>query len=307
MNKFKTKISVTDAGWVFALSIFATAIISVVLSFIMFANESFLSDQKTLQWISGIVAQLCIIGCAIGYSIKKQINLPTAVGAKNKIKLWQIPLLIVLAFAVICFMLPVQTFVATLLTNAGLNAPNGMIIDTTGDLILGLVIACVLPAICEETVYRGFMCNSFARPGTKIDVKAILISSLLFALMHTSPWQFVHPFVLGCVIAFVYLATKSIWASVILHFSNNAMVLLFGYLLEGAFEAFVIANWWWIMLLALIVILPIIYLFAKGAKSTQDATNEVMQLRSIDIAKSLSVFTAGTVFCLFLFVFVIIG
>ena len=307
MNKFKTKISVTDAGWVFALSIFGTAIISIVLSFIMVANSDFLSDQKTLQWVSGIVAQLCIIGCAVGYSVNKQIDLPTAIGAKNKIKLWHVPALILLAFAVLCFMLPVQNVVTNLLTNAGLKTPASVVIDTTGDLVLGLVIACLLPALCEETVYRGFLCNSFARPGKKIDVKAIVVSSLLFAIMHTSPWQFVHPLVLGGVIAFVYLATKSIWASIILHFSNNAMVLLFGFLLKGSFEAFVIANWWWVMLIALAVIVAIICLFTKGAKVTQDATDEAMQLRKIDVAKSLSVFSAGTVFCLFMIVFVIIG
>ena len=307
MNKFKKQISVTDTGWIFALSIFGTAIVSLILSFVMVANQDFLSDQKSLQWVSGVVAQLLILGCAIGYSVNKQIDLPTAVGAKNKIKLWQIPALILLAFAVLCFMLPVQTFVSTLLTNAGLVAPAGMVIDTTGDLVLGMVIACLLPAICEETVYRGCLCNSFARPGKKIDIKAIAISSFLFALMHMSPWQFVHPFVLGGFIAFVYLATRSIWAGVILHFSNNAMVLLFGYLLKGAFETFVVANWWWIMIVALLAMASIVWLFAKGAKIIQDATDEVMQLRKIDVAKSLSVFTAGTVFCLFMFVFVIIG
>ncbi|MBR5145316.1 MAG: CPBP family intramembrane metalloprotease, partial [Clostridia bacterium] len=291
----------------FALSIFATAIISLVLSFIMVSNESFLSDKKTLQWVSGVVAQLCIVACAVGYSIKKQINLPTAVGAKNKIKLWHIPALILLAFAVLCFMLPVQTFVANLLTNAGLTSPDGVIIDTTGDLVLGLVIACLLPALCEETVYRGFLCNSFAKPGKKVDVCAVLVSSALFSIMHMSPWQTIHPFALGCVIAIVYLATRSIWAAVILHFTNNALVLLLGYLLKGSFEAFVLANWWWIMLVALAIIVPVIWLFVKKAHVTQDATDEVMALRAVDRNKSLSFFTAGTVFCLFMWVFVVIG
>ena len=307
MNNFKTKISVTDAGWVFALSIFGTAIISLVLSFIMVANPDFLADQKAMQWTSGIIAQLCIIGCAVGYSIKNKINLPVSIGAKNKIKLWQIPVLVLLAFAVLCFMLPVQTFVSTLLTNAGLNAPDGMVISSTGDLLLGLIVAALMPALFEETVYRGFLCNSFARPGKKIDIKAILVSSALFAIMHTSPWQMIHPFVLGCIIAFVYLATKSIWASVIVHFSNNAMVLLFGYLLKGGFESFIVANWWWIMLIALAIIVVILWLFAKQAVATPPADEEQLKLRRIDVAKSLSVFTAGTVFCLFMLVFIIIG
>lgn len=307
MNKLKTKITVRDAGIVFALSVFGTAIVSFILALVMAVDKSFLSDEKTLQWVSGIVAQLLIICCAIGYSIKSKIDFPRAIGAKNKIKLWQVPVLIVLAFAVICFMLPVQTFVSNALLNAGLNAPSGVVVESTGDLVIALVIAALLPSLCEESIYRGFLCNSFDRPGKKIDVGAIVVSSALFALMHMSPWQTVHPFVLGCIIGFVYLATRSIWAAVILHFANNSMVLLLGYLLKGNFEAFVIANWWWIMLLALVVSAPIIWLFAKNARVVQNADDEVLKLRRLDVAKSLSFFTAGGVFCLFMFVFVILG
>ncbi len=307
MNNFKNKISIKDSGIVFAMSVFGTAIISLVLAFVMAAADGFLSDQKTLQWVSGIVAQLLIIGCAVGYSFYKKINLPTAVGAKNPLKLWQIALLLVLAFAVLCFMLPVQTFISNLLIDAGLSTPTGIIVDSTGDLVLALVIAALLPSICEETLYRGFLCNSFARPGKKVDFCAVLVSSALFAIMHMSPWQTIHPFALGCVIAIVYLATRSLWAAVVLHFTNNALVLLLGYLLKGSFEAFVVANWWWIMLVALAIIVPTLWLFVKKAHVIEDMTQETMALRAVDRNKSLSFFTAGTVFCLFMWVFVVIG
>jgi len=307
LNNFKNKISMKDSGIVFALSVFGTAIVSLVLAFIMASAEGFLSDQKTLQWVSGVVAQLIIIGCAVGYGIYKKINVPTAVGAKNPLKLWQVALLLVLAFAMLCFMLPVQTFISDLLVNAGLSAPTGVVVESAGDLVLALVIAAVLPSLCEETLYRGFVCNSFARPGKKVDISAVLISSALFAIMHMSPWQTVHPFALGCVIAIVYLATRSIWSAVILHFTNNALVLLLGYFLKGSFEAFVVANWWWIMIIALAIIVPTLWLFVKKGHITQDATDEVMALRAVDRNKSLSFFTAGGVFCLFMWVFVIIG
>jgi len=307
LNNFKNKISIKDSGVVFALSVFGTAVVSLFLSFIIAGIDGFLSDQKALQWVSGLVAQLIIIGCAVGYSIYSKINLPTAVGAKNSLKLWQVALLLVLAFAVLCFMLPVQTFISNLLIKAGLSSPSGIIVDTTGDLVLALVIAAVLPSVCEETLYRGFLCNSFAKPGKKVDFSAVLVSSALFALMHMSPWQTIHPFVLGCIIAIVYLATRSIWAAVILHFTNNALVLLLGYFLKGSFEAFVVANWWWIMIIALAIIVPTLWLFVKKGHITQDATDEVMALRAVDRNKSLSFFTAGGVFCLFMWVFVIIG
>lgn len=303
----KSKICIKDSGIVFALSVFGTAVVSLVLAFIMAGNKDFLSDQKTLQWVSGIVAQLIIIGSAVGYCIYKKKNIATAVGAKNGLKVWQICLLVVLAFAMLCFMLPVQTFVSDALISAGLTPPAGVVVENAGDLVLAIVVAALLPALCEETVYRGFLCNSFARPGTKVDVGAVLLSSALFSLMHMSPWQTVHPFALGCVIAVVYLATRSLWAGVILHFSNNLLVLLLGYLLKGNFEAFVLANWWWVMLIAIAVIIPVIWLFVKKAHVIDEADEHTLELRRIDKAKSLSFFTAGGVFCLFMWVFALLG
>ena len=296
-----------DSGIVFALSVFGTAVISLVLAFVMAAAKDFLSNEKTLQWVSGIVAQLIIIGSVVGYSVYKKINLPTEVGAKNPLKLWQIPLLLVLAFAVLCFMLPVQMLVSDTLVNAGLKVPAGVVVESTGDLVIALVVAAAMPAFCEETLYRGFLCNSFAKPGKKVDLSAVLVSSAFFSIMHMSPWQTIHPFALGCVIATVYLATRSIWSAVILHFANNSLVLLLGYLLKGSFEAFIMANWWWIMLVALATIVPILWLFVKKAHVLEDATQETMALRTLDRNKSLSFFTAGGVFCLFMWVFVIIG
>ena len=307
MNNFKNKICMQDSGIVFALSVFGTAVISLVLAFVMAAAKDFLSNEKTLQWVSGIVAQLIIIGSVVGYSVYKKINLPTAVGAKNPLKLWQIPLLLVLAFAVLCFMLPVQMLVSDTLVNAGLKVPVGVVVESTGDLVIALVVAAAMPAFCEETLYRGFLCNSFAKPGKKVDLSAVLVSSAFFSIMHMSPWQTIHPFALGCVIATVYLATRSIWSAVILHFANNSLVLLLGYLLKGSFEAFIMANWWWIMLVALATIVPILWLFVKKAHVLEDATQETMALRTLDRNKSLSFFTAGGVFCLFMWVFVVIG
>ena len=76
LNNLKTKISIKDAGIVFALSVFGTAVVSIVLAFIIASNDSFLSDQKVWQWVSVIIAQLIIIVSAVGYGIKNQINIP---------------------------------------------------------------------------------------------------------------------------------------------------------------------------------------------------------------------------------------
>jgi uncharacterized protein len=85
---------------------------------------------------------------------------------------------------------------------------------------LVLVLA-VLPAIGEEIVFRGVVGRGLtARWGL---VAGVLLTSLLFAVVHLDPVHAVGVFPLGITIHLVYLATRSFWAPVLYHFLNNAM------------------------------------------------------------------------------------
>lgn len=100
--------------------------------------------------------------------------------------------------------------------------------DTTSALgfILGIICICVLPAIVEESIFRGVILRSF---GSQNAWKGILISSALFSLMHGSAQQTMYQFVIGIVLGLVAVKTNSIYPSMLLHFLNNAIsvVLLF--------------------------------------------------------------------------------
>ena len=87
--------------------------------------------------------------------------------------------------------------------------------------LLALFSSAVLPAFCEEFANRGMLLNGLKRLGAK---KAILISALLFALMHLNVGQFGYAFLVGAFFAFICLATGSIWPGIIMHFMNNGIV-----------------------------------------------------------------------------------
>lgn len=78
----------------------------------------------------------------------------------------------------------------------------------------------VLPAICEEFLHRGVLLNGLKGIGIK---KAIIISSLLFGLIHFNINQFFYAFVLGMLMALVCVVSKSIFPAIIIHFTNNAI------------------------------------------------------------------------------------
>ncbi len=85
-----------------------------------------------------------------------------------------------------------------------------------------IVIGAVTPALAEEVLFRGAVMQSL-RPG--LGRGAVVVSALLFALMHLSPWRLVPTFLVGLVIGAIVLRTGSIWTGILLHFAHNAALI----------------------------------------------------------------------------------
>lgn len=76
----------------------------------------------------------------------------------------------------------------------------------------------------EETMCRGVVLGSVrAKYGV---VAAWIASSLFFAVLHLQPLLVVNALIIGLILGFVYLATDSLWAPIILHAANNAVAYL---------------------------------------------------------------------------------
>lgn len=85
----------------------------------------------------------------------------------------------------------------------------------------------IVPAVCEEYLFRGAVLTNLMPFGK---TTAILGSALLFGLMHQNPLQILYTTLMGVVIGFLYVKTKSIWMCMILHFANNFITVLEEYL-----------------------------------------------------------------------------
>ncbi|MCO6046673.1 tetratricopeptide repeat protein [Aeoliella sp. ICT_H6.2] len=89
---------------------------------------------------------------------------------------------------------------------------------------LGFVVICLLPGVCEELFFRGFLGRGLlARYGP---VGGIAATSLLFGLFHIDPIQVSYTIVLGIVLHCVYLWSRSLWGPMILHILFNSTSLL---------------------------------------------------------------------------------
>lgn len=92
-------------------------------------------------------------------------------------------------------------------------------------LPLLLFFLAVVPAIGEEWMLRGLVGRGLvARWGAW---RGILLTSVLFAVMHLDPPHVAAVFPIGVMIHIIYLATRSFWMPILFHFLNNATVSFF--------------------------------------------------------------------------------
>jgi sodium transport system permease protein len=98
----------------------------------------------------------------------------------------------------------------------------------TESLGLLLLVVAVVPALCEELAFRGFILSGLRHLGhTK---RAIALSSLFFALAHTIFQQSLLAFIMGLVIGYLAVQTGSLLPGVLFHMTHNALGLLSGQL-----------------------------------------------------------------------------
>ncbi|MEA1973871.1 MAG: ABC transporter permease subunit/CPBP intramembrane protease [Candidatus Cloacimonadota bacterium] len=86
-----------------------------------------------------------------------------------------------------------------------------------------VVIIGVLPGLCEEFMFRGYIINVFKKRGFW---KSILISGLLFALMHLDMYRFPSVAFLGIFLGYMLLRTNSIIIPILFHIANNSLGVL---------------------------------------------------------------------------------
>ena len=89
---------------------------------------------------------------------------------------------------------------------------------TGHSFFVSMVLIALLPAIFEESVYRGLFYNEYRKVAP---LGGIFLSAFLFGIMHANWNQFSYAFVMGMIFCLVIEATDSILSSMILHFCIN--------------------------------------------------------------------------------------
>ena len=127
-------------------------------------------------------------------------------------------------------------------------------------LILHIVALTVLPSILEELVFRGVIMQSLRRFG---DSFALVVSSILFGLVHGNLAQAIPAFFVGLALGYFVLRTGSIMTAIVIHFINNAIVVVVDILTRGNVELLILANSIIILTYIFTGILSLVYLLVR--------------------------------------------
>lgn len=127
---------------------------------------------------------------------------------------------------------------AFLAINLGLSVVNGLFCQAVGivsepepldkniqnaEIVLLYMTTSLAPAFAEEVLFRGVVYTNLRPYGKSA---AVLISAVLFGLMHMNAEQFLYTTTAGILLAVLYEMTGSIWSGVLIHMCNNLYSVL---------------------------------------------------------------------------------
>lgn len=192
----------------------------LILGMILFSPIIFLGNQIGKS-LSVLIYYLFSIGLPLGvvFNVRKKT---TGIGHFN-FKPFNpiiVPLVVIVTIAIalgvsipIISLIPTPEFVKQAFL---------MMSDDRG--VYTFITLVIAAPILEELIFRGIILDGFLKLYSPS--RSIILSSILFGLVHLNPWQFLSALFIGIFMGWVYYRTNSLWLTIIIHASLNLFSLL---------------------------------------------------------------------------------
>ncbi len=247
------------------------------------------ANTNAARWVQMIAAFFMFFMPAIIFA--KIVNRQPAayLGFNNKLNVQQITIVFFLAFAALGLSGALGTLNELIPISASLTAKfkkaeevynqQVMILakmNSWKEYIFALFVIALAPAIFEEVLFRGALQKLFQN-WLKNYWVAILITAIIFSLVHLSYYGFLARVGLGVVLGLLYYYGKNIWLCIFAHFLNNAVAVtaLYLYTRSGKKGEDVLKEnfpiWYGVIALGLVII----FLFYFKKESEKNGANEI--------------------------------
>lgn len=241
-------------------------------------------SQSIWSYVFTVILDFCFIGCVYGVSVPKNIDTFSNLKLNKGPNIMQI--VVCIGISVLCLFgfSPLTNLFLELMTGIGYTSTSSsIVISNFSTYLMYVVLICIIPAVCEEILFRGLICNGLKKIGNGT---AIFGSAFLFMIMHGGPDQTVHQFILGIVLALVFLTTNNLWASIIVHFLNNFIAVTISYIYYGDSSAtsettgVYLVEYIIYALISAVVVALLIYLLLKVLSKYSKREEEVEPVES---------------------------
>lgn len=220
-----------------SIGLFVTGIISAITTFLSAANVISAGTNQIFVQLALLIGTVLIVVPPFFYARSRGLS-PVSLFRFNPVTSGQI--LFTLAIGVgatvlidemdrIIFPI-VRAWIDPILVDMGLNSDQlfekiaeALKIDgvLSGLLVIGSVVFAA--GFCEEMVFRGM----FQRSLEGSPVKAILWSSVAFAIVHMNPWGLLQIGSIALILGIVAYKTNSIVPAIIIHALNNFFAVVY--------------------------------------------------------------------------------
>lgn len=136
-----------------------------------------------------------------------------------------------------------------------------------GGLLINLGLMALLPAVGEELAFRGVLQHTLTPRTPHL---AIWATAVIFSFVHFQFYGFVPRMLMGALFGYVLCWTGSLWVTMLMHFTNNAVVtLLYFICMRGGYnpedlDAVGSGDTLWLGILSIVVSIIGIYLFRRS-------------------------------------------
>ena len=214
-----------NGGIAFSLNVAAFLVMSLVAAIIILLGHID-SKSDVYVYINYLASPVALTVCCTVYLKVAKIPYKAVFPVKCKPKYYVIALLLI--FGLLFAVSPINVYVVKLFELCGYvpRESSSYYPDLSGAKIIpAFLVMAVLPALVEEFLFRGVLLNCCER--SMGSVPAVFTVGFCFALFHGSPEQTVYQFIVGCAFAFLAIKSGSILPSILMHFVNNGLLVIF--------------------------------------------------------------------------------
>lgn len=219
----KNSYSADDA----AKGMFYFLVIQVLMTFFFYMFSYVTVNATVANILLNIIVDSTFIFTVWIVAKQSRVDFGKATGFKGEFK--PIYILIALGISVVslfAFSSATNLFMEILYRLGYNSVTSNITMNNFGDYAINVVLICILPALCEEILFRGLIYNGLSKISRKVGIWG---SAILFMLIHGSPDQTVHQLILGVILALSLEATQTIWVPILIHFFNNFIAVSVNY------------------------------------------------------------------------------